>query len=193
MEDLRVSNPNNEMSHSLEPMSPIEERNRLRQQLSEAMRELERFHKEMDGLSVQLNDMAVEMTESQTKVGVYSKRLAEVEHTLATTQEMNVNLQILLEKALNSQKQSNASTNHVVRNIQSDISKVKLRIIRMYEFIPFNQHQYARYSMKIAVCVKRLMNLRNTKRIARTNWCSLLIKLKSTLVYFSKLKMRFIK
>lgn len=124
MEDLRVSNPNNEMSHSLEPMSPIEERNRLRQQLSEAMRELERFHKEMDGLSVQLNDMAVEMTESQTKVGVYSKRLAEVEHTLATTQEMNVNLQILLEKALNSQKQSNASTNHVVRNIQSDISKV---------------------------------------------------------------------
>jgi hypothetical protein len=49
-----------------------------------------------------------------------------VEHSLATTQEMNVNLQILLEKALNSQKQSNASTNHVVRNIQSDISKVCL-------------------------------------------------------------------
>lgn len=39
---------------------------------------------------------------------------------------MNVNLQILLEKALNTQKQSNASTNHVVRNIQSDISKVSL-------------------------------------------------------------------
>jgi hypothetical protein len=49
-----------------------------------------------------------------------------VEHSLATTQEMNVNLQILLEKALNSQKQSNASTNNVVRNIQSDISKVCL-------------------------------------------------------------------
>jgi hypothetical protein len=53
---------------------------------------------------------------------------AEVEHSLATTQEMNVNLQILLEKALNSQKQSNASTNHVVRNIQSDISKVSCYI-----------------------------------------------------------------
>lgn len=53
---------------------------------------------------------------------------AEVEHSLTTTQEMNVNLQILLEKALNSQKQSNASTNHVVRNIQSDISKVLRRL-----------------------------------------------------------------
>jgi chromosome segregation ATPase len=124
MDDLRVSTPTLETSHSSETTSPLEERNRLRYQLSEATRELERFHKEMEGLSVQLNDMAVEMAESQTKVGVYSKRLAEVEHSLATTQEMNVNLQILLEKALNSQKQSNASTNHVVRNIQSDISKV---------------------------------------------------------------------
>jgi hypothetical protein len=54
---------------------------------------------------------------------------AEVEHSLTTTQEMNVNLQILLEKALNSQKQSNASTNHVVRNIQSDVSKVFCRFM----------------------------------------------------------------
>ncbi|KAI9287917.1 hypothetical protein BC943DRAFT_179519 [Umbelopsis sp. AD052] len=124
MNDLRISGSENGSPTSASAMSPIEERNKLRAELDEATRELTRFHKEMESVSVQLNDMAAEMAESQSKVGVYSKRLAEVEHSLTTTQEMNVNLQILLEKALNSQKQSNASTNHVVRNIQSDVSKV---------------------------------------------------------------------
>lgn len=51
---------------------------------------------------------------------------AEVEHAMTATQEMNVNLQSMLEKALNTQKQSNATTTHVVRNIQSDLTRVSL-------------------------------------------------------------------
>jgi hypothetical protein len=59
MPDLRVSRSSSSTSNL--SMSPIEERNKLRSELEEATRELARFHKEMDGLSVQLNDMAIEM------------------------------------------------------------------------------------------------------------------------------------
>jgi hypothetical protein len=57
----RVSGSENGIPTSTSEMSPIEERNKLRAELDEATRELARFHKEMDGLSVQLNDMAAEM------------------------------------------------------------------------------------------------------------------------------------
>lgn len=55
---------------------------------------------------------------------MYAKRLAEVEHKLTTTREMNTNLQALLEKALTSQKQSTSTTSHLVKNIQSDLIRV---------------------------------------------------------------------
>lgn len=61
MSDLRISGSENGSPTSASAMSPIEERNKLRTELDEATRELARFHKEMDSLSVQLNDMAAEM------------------------------------------------------------------------------------------------------------------------------------
>ena len=61
MNDLRISGSENGSPTSASAMSPIEERNKLRTELDEATRELTRFHKEMDSLSVQLNDMAAEM------------------------------------------------------------------------------------------------------------------------------------
>ncbi|CAO3614429.1 unnamed protein product [Cunninghamella blakesleeana] len=78
----------------------------------------------MEQLSSQLNDMATEMIDSRARVSLYAKKLAEVEHKLTTTREMNSNLQILLDKALTSQKQSSSTTSHLVRNIQMDLSRV---------------------------------------------------------------------
>ncbi|SAM04687.1 hypothetical protein [Absidia glauca] len=98
-----------------------DERQQLTEELNQARRELSKFRNEMDGLSGQLNDMASEMVESRARVSVYAKRLAEVEHKLTTTREMNTNLQALLEKALTSQKQSTSTTSHLVKNIQSDL------------------------------------------------------------------------
>ncbi|CAO3639000.1 unnamed protein product [Cunninghamella echinulata] len=78
----------------------------------------------MEQLSGQLNDMAAEMVDSRARVSLYAKKLAEVEHKLTTTREMNSNLQLLLDKALTSQKQSSSTTSHLVRNIQMDLSRV---------------------------------------------------------------------
>ena len=52
--------------------------------------------------------------------------IGEVEHKLSTTREMNVNLQALLERALTSQKQSSSNTSHLVRNIQADLTRVRI-------------------------------------------------------------------
>ncbi|KAI8979765.1 hypothetical protein BDF20DRAFT_871546 [Mycotypha africana] len=101
-----------------------DERIQLIQELDQAKKELSKFRKEMDGLSAQLNDMAVEMIDSRSKVTMYAKRLAEVEQKLAATREVNTNLQSLLDKALTSQKQSSSNTSHLVKNIQSDLSRV---------------------------------------------------------------------
>jgi hypothetical protein len=59
MNDLRDSGSDNGSPTSASVMSPIEERNKLRAELDEATRELTRFHKEMDGLSVQLNGIYI--------------------------------------------------------------------------------------------------------------------------------------
>ncbi|KAI9491902.1 hypothetical protein BDB00DRAFT_831112 [Zychaea mexicana] len=101
-----------------------DERIYLTQELDQARRELTKFRREMDGLSAQLNDMASEMVDSRARVSMYAKRIAEVEHKLATTREMNANLQALLERALASQKQSSSNTSHLVRNIQADLTRV---------------------------------------------------------------------
>ena len=66
MSDLRVSGSDTGSPTSASAMSPIEERNKLRSELDEATRELARFHKEMDGLSTQLNDMAADMVPLKT-------------------------------------------------------------------------------------------------------------------------------
>ncbi|KAG0165496.1 hypothetical protein DFQ28_008634 [Apophysomyces sp. BC1034] len=102
----------------------VDEQIYLTQELDQARRELTKFRKEMDGLSAQLNDMASEMVDSRAKVSMYAKRLAEVEHKLATTRDMNSNLQALLEKAMTTQKQSSSNTSHLVKNIQTDLSRV---------------------------------------------------------------------
>ncbi|RUP48521.1 hypothetical protein BC936DRAFT_144454 [Jimgerdemannia flammicorona] len=112
------------MSRDDQSRSLTEQKMYMNKELDMARRELRRFRKELDGLSGQLNDMANDMVDSRGRAGSYAKKLAEVEHNLTTTQEMNVNLQNLLEKALNTQKQSNANTTHVVRNIQSDLTRV---------------------------------------------------------------------
>ncbi|KAI9254508.1 hypothetical protein BDA99DRAFT_518601 [Phascolomyces articulosus] len=111
-------------NHDHDIIDPNDERIYLTQELEQARRDLSKFRREMDGLSGQLNDMASEMVDSRARVSMYAKRLAEVEHKLSTTREMNVNLQALLERALTSQKQSSSNTSHLVRNIQTDLTRV---------------------------------------------------------------------
>ncbi|CAO3586120.1 unnamed protein product [Absidia cylindrospora] len=107
----------------------------------------------MDGLSGQLNDMASEMVDSRDRVSLYAKRLAEVEHKLTTTREMNVNLQALLEKALTSQKQSSSTTSHLVKNIQSDLVRVVAENDQLRSRIAELEHQQIECEERLSTMV----------------------------------------
>ncbi|KAI8976056.1 hypothetical protein BDB01DRAFT_364254 [Pilobolus umbonatus] len=130
-EELRLRTNNTKKEHNMTEdinnhnlFSEEEERLYLTRELDQARRELTKFRKEMDGLSAQLNEMASEMVDSRAKVSLYAKRLAEVDHKLATTRDVNANLQSLLDKALASQKLSTTNTSHLVKNIQMDLARV---------------------------------------------------------------------
>ncbi|OAD79717.1 hypothetical protein PHYBLDRAFT_162774 [Phycomyces blakesleeanus NRRL 1555(-)] len=130
-----------------------EEQIYLTQELEQARRELTKFRREMDGLSAQLNDMASEMVDSRARVGMYAKRLAEVEHKLATTREVNANLQLLLERALTNQKQSSSTTSHLVKSIQMDLTRVVAENDKLRARIAELEHQQLECEERITTMV----------------------------------------
>lgn len=96
----------------------------LQRELDGCRKDLKSFRRELDGLVEQMSDMGTEVLDAKTKVSVYSRRLTEVEQELNATKELNVDLQVQLQSALDKQKQSQSSTAQVVKNIQSDLGKV---------------------------------------------------------------------
>lgn len=96
----------------------------LQRELDSCRRDLKTFRQELDELTEQMAEMGAEMMDAKLKVNSYARRLGEVEQELATTQELNVNLQVQLENALHRQKQTHSSTTQAVKLIQSDLGKV---------------------------------------------------------------------
>ncbi|KAF9913976.1 hypothetical protein BX616_009206 [Lobosporangium transversale] len=96
----------------------------LQRELDTCRQELKAFRKELDELSEHMAEISSEMFDAKNKVNSYARRLGEVEQELASTQELNVNLQIQLDNALQKQKQTHSTTTQAVKMIQSDLGKV---------------------------------------------------------------------
>ncbi|KAG0226862.1 hypothetical protein BGX31_007159 [Mortierella sp. GBA43] len=96
----------------------------LQKELDSCRQELKSFRKELDELSEQMAEISTEMLDAKAKVNSYARRLGEVEQELAATQELNVNLQLQLDSALEKQKLSQTNTSQTVKLIQSDLGKV---------------------------------------------------------------------
>ncbi|KAF9113012.1 hypothetical protein BGX27_002364 [Mortierella sp. AM989] len=96
----------------------------LQRELDACRQELKSFRKELDELSEHMTEISSEMFDAKSKVNSYARRLGEVEQELASTQELNVNLQLQLNTALQKQKQTHSSTSQAVKLIQSDLGKV---------------------------------------------------------------------
>ncbi|KAI7827688.1 hypothetical protein BC939DRAFT_387457, partial [Gamsiella multidivaricata] len=96
----------------------------LQRELDTCRQELKAFRKELDELSEHMAEISTEMFDAKSKVNSYARRLGEVEQELASTQELNVNLQIQLDNALQKQKQTHSNTTQAVKMIQSDLGKV---------------------------------------------------------------------
>ncbi|KAF9098798.1 hypothetical protein BGX23_005149 [Mortierella sp. AD031] len=96
----------------------------LQRELDTCRQELKTFRKDLDQLSEHMTQISAEMFDAKNKVNSYARRLGEVEQELVSTKELNVNLQVQLDNALQKQKQTQSSTTQVVKMIQSDLGRV---------------------------------------------------------------------
>ncbi|KAF7725345.1 hypothetical protein EC973_009685 [Apophysomyces ossiformis] len=86
-------------------------------ELGQIRDQLVRFRNEMDGLAKQMDGMAVDLRDSKNRV-------SEIEEDLTATQEDNVNLQVLLERAVTRQKESDVFATRAVRHMHADLASV---------------------------------------------------------------------
>lgn len=93
------------------------EKNQFLREISQVREDILRFRTEMNGLAKQMNGMEVDLNDSKDRV-------REIEKGLTATQEVNVNLQVLLEKAVNKQKETDVYATRAMRHIHTNLANV---------------------------------------------------------------------
>ncbi|KAL0087338.1 hypothetical protein J3Q64DRAFT_1736945 [Phycomyces blakesleeanus] len=79
--------------------------------------DMKQFRNEMNGLAKEIDSMTFDINRS-------NNRILEIEQDLTATQEVNVNLQILLENALESQKEEDVHATQAIKSMYSDLATV---------------------------------------------------------------------
>ncbi|KAI8330628.1 hypothetical protein BC941DRAFT_361319, partial [Chlamydoabsidia padenii] len=101
-----------------------EQRLQFLRDMDKARKQLALFRQEMNGLATQMNVISDDLVSKKKKKKKKKKIMYEIEQNLTETQEDNVNLQVLLEKAVKSQKESDVFATQAIRNIHSDLNLV---------------------------------------------------------------------
>ncbi|KAI9025069.1 hypothetical protein CLU79DRAFT_746122 [Phycomyces nitens] len=94
-----------------------EGQSRFLNEIGKAREQLMRFRNEMDGLAKQMDGIEIDLRDSKNRV-------LEIEEDLTTTQEVNVNLQVILERAVSRQKETDVSATRTMRHIHADLASV---------------------------------------------------------------------
>ncbi|KAI7882360.1 hypothetical protein K492DRAFT_176392 [Lichtheimia hyalospora FSU 10163] len=119
-----------------------QEHDNLMRDVEQAKQDLHRFRSEMEGLAKQIDGMALDLRDSKDRVSNYTQKLVEIEHDLTTTQEVNVDLQVLLENAVRTQKESDGKTTHVIRHMHSNLANIVYENSQLQERLEsIEQHQ----------------------------------------------------
>ncbi|KAI8890311.1 hypothetical protein K501DRAFT_319955 [Backusella circina FSU 941] len=119
-DDLCKESLNCDSSHNntLESSSSeLNEKNQFFKEIGQVREDIVRFRTEMNGLVKQMNGMEIDLDHSKS-------RFREIEEDLTATQEVNVNLQVLIEKAVNKQKESDVYATQAMRHIHSNLATV---------------------------------------------------------------------
>ncbi|KAI8378366.1 hypothetical protein BD560DRAFT_390172 [Blakeslea trispora] len=93
------------------------EKNRFLKEIGQVRQDILRFKKEMNGLAKQMDGIEIDLNLSKDRV-------YEIEKGLTATQEVNVNLQVLLERALNRQKESDVNATRAMRHLHTNLANV---------------------------------------------------------------------
>ncbi|KAI9249263.1 hypothetical protein BY458DRAFT_559974 [Sporodiniella umbellata] len=94
-----------------------QERLQFLKEMAKAREDMAEFRKNMSSLIQQMDTMTLDLNDSK-------ERVSEIEHHLTTTQEVNVNLQVVLEKAAEAQKETDTSATRTIRTMYSKLATV---------------------------------------------------------------------
>ncbi|GAA5809264.1 hypothetical protein MFLAVUS_002669 [Mucor flavus] len=95
----------------------VQEKNQFLREIGQVKQDILRFRTEMNGLAKQMDGMETDLNHSKDRV-------REIEKGLTATQEVNVNLQVLLEKAVNTQRESDVYATRAMRHIHTNLATV---------------------------------------------------------------------
>ncbi|KAL7309889.1 hypothetical protein PS15m_010714 [Mucor circinelloides] len=93
------------------------DKNQFLKEISQVRQDIVRFRTEMNGLAKQMDGMEIDLNHSKDRVH-------EIEKGLTATQEVNVNLQVLLERAVNNQRESDVHATRAMRHIHTNLATV---------------------------------------------------------------------
>ncbi|ORE11982.1 hypothetical protein BCV72DRAFT_300315 [Rhizopus microsporus var. microsporus] len=102
---------------SNQSMEDSREKNQLLRELYQIKKDIIKFKNELNGLARQMDGMEVDLNVSKNRV-------QEIEEDITATQEVNVNLQVLLERAVNKQKETDVYATREMKNIHSNLANV---------------------------------------------------------------------
>ncbi|CAO3679718.1 unnamed protein product [Rhizopus stolonifer] len=105
--------PSTSYKNTIDP----QERLLFLKEMEKAREDMAEFKKNMAMLVEQMNTISTDLENSKDRV-------SEVEHDLTITQEVNVNLQVLLEKAVKTQRESDTTATQTIRNMYSKLTLV---------------------------------------------------------------------
>ncbi|KAI9276144.1 hypothetical protein BY458DRAFT_506505 [Sporodiniella umbellata] len=93
------------------------EKNQLLRDLYQVKKDILKFKTELNGLAEQMDGMELDLNASKDRV-------QEIEQDITETQEVNVNLQLLLERAVDRQKETDVHATQAMKSIHSNLISV---------------------------------------------------------------------
>ncbi|KAG0738880.1 hypothetical protein G6F57_009426 [Rhizopus arrhizus] len=116
------STPNRTSSHKSfhiiqDSSSESREKNQLIRELYQVKEDIVKFKNELNGLAEQMDGMELDLNLSKNRV-------QEIEEDITATQEVNVNLQVLLERAVDKQKETDVHATRTMKHIHSNLVNV---------------------------------------------------------------------
>ncbi|KAI8364227.1 hypothetical protein BD560DRAFT_403348 [Blakeslea trispora] len=103
--------------HNPKKSQDLSEQWQFLREMEQAREEIAEIRKNMAGLVEHMDTMTLELTTSE-------ERVYQIEQDVTTTEEFNVNLQVILDKAKKSQKETDVFTHQAIKNIYSDLALV---------------------------------------------------------------------
>ncbi|KAI8993305.1 hypothetical protein BDB01DRAFT_775837 [Pilobolus umbonatus] len=111
------STPLSSTNYHMDYPDEVQERHQFMKEISQVREDILRFRSEMNGLAKQMNGMEIDLNYSRNRV-------REIENGLTATQEVNVNLQIMLENAVDKQKESDVYANQTMKHLYTNLATV---------------------------------------------------------------------